>query len=251
MKRSERHHLKTNQVVELVLRARGFYEQHHGALALGAGLLAVVIVGLVGYAVWRDRQNDSAGALLARGMVVLEAPVVPPADPADPAQPASVTPPPEGSYPDEKTKLEAALPKFAETIDRYPGTSAALTARYQMAAILATLGRLDEARQRYQEVVGQGGGLLAETARLGLADVETRAGRHDEAIRIWKELVASTGSELPPDGLLMQLARAHRAAGQIADARAALQRVVDEFPDSPYAEVARQELDTLQPAPTS
>ena len=73
--------------------------------------------------------GDQVVGLLAEALVVLEAPVVPPAPPAAAGQPAP--PPTPGSYPTERAKLEAALPKLLAAADAYPSTPAGLSARYQ------------------------------------------------------------------------------------------------------------------------
>ena len=41
----------------------------------------------------------------------------------------------------------------------------------------------------------------------------------------------------------MQLARAYSAAGKQADARQTFKRIVDEFPQSPYAAEAKRAMD--------
>ena len=50
---------------------------------------------------------------------------------------------------------------------------------------------------------------------------------------------------LPGDGLLMQLGRASERAGRTDEARAAFQRVIDEFPESSYVMTAQQEIAAL------
>ena len=44
----------------------------------------------------------------------------------------------------------------------------------------------------------------------------------------------------------MQLGRAYDAAGKPADARQAFKRIVDEFPQSPYAAEAKRALDQIK-----
>jgi outer membrane protein assembly factor BamD (BamD/ComL family) len=50
---------------------------------------------------------------------------------------------------------------------------------------------------------------------------------------------------LPIDGILMQLGRTYREAGKRADAQQTFNRIVQEFPESPFNQEAKRELDTL------
>jgi TolA-binding protein len=176
-------------------------------------------------------------------MTTMDARVVAPTPPAGgsataPAQPA-------GTYPTERAKLEAALPKFVAAADAYPSSGAGIAARYQAAGILVSLGRFGEAEQRYREVIDRGDGIYAEMARLGLAEALTLAGKHDEAIKAWADLSGRPDEQLPRDAILLRLGRAYESAGRTADASQTYKRVVDEFPGSEYAAQARRQLDVL------
>ena len=94
--------------------------------------------------------------MLAEAMVIEEARVMPPAPPPgttnDPNAIGGQLP---GTYPTEKAKLEAALPKFQAAADAYPSHDAGLTARYHAAKALVTLGRFDEAVKQYDQVIAE------------------------------------------------------------------------------------------------
>ena len=119
----------------------------------------------------------------------------------------------------------------------------AVAPRYHSAGVLASLGRYGEAESRYKEVVDKGKGLYARTAKLGLADVLVAQGKYDDAIRIYQEISTDTNSQLPVDGVLMQLGRAYMKAGKKNEAAHAFTRVVEEFPQSLYAADARREME--------
>jgi len=159
--------------------------------------------------------------------------------------PTPATPPP-GSYPSERAKLEAAFPKFLVVASTYPTTNAGIAARYHAAAAAAALGRTDEALRLYGEVRDQnGGGVYGQMARLGIGETHARAGHHDQAIAAFKELAGDTASQLPLDAILTQLGRTYAQAGRTKEARDTFQRVLDEFPQSPYATTIKQELENL------
>jgi TolA-binding protein len=152
-----------------------------------------------------------------------------------------------GTYQSERAKLEAALPKLMDAANQYPTTDAGIAARYYAAATLASLGRYQEAEQRFQEVVDKAGSkLYGRTARLGVAETQVAQGKYDNAITIYREMSADAKAQLPADGVLMALGRACVQAGRKDEAVRAFTRVVDEFPQSPYAADARRELEGVR-----
>ena len=81
--------------------------------------------------------------------------------------------------------------------------------------------------------------------RLGLVEAQAQAGKYDDAIKTCKELAQRKDGPLPIDGVLMQLGRTYRDAGKRADAQQTFNRLVQEYPESPFMAEAKRELDTL------
>jgi TolA-binding protein len=248
MKHSERKHLKTNEFATAIGHANEWRAQHQRSLSLT--VIAIVLVGaaVLGFIAWRNSVDNTARALLAEAMVVYEAPVQagPSSEPAGNASPAAPTPPPAGSYPTEKAKLEAALPKLMTAADEYPSTDPGQTARYHAASVLVGLGRFDEAVAQYDRVINDGSGLLAQMARLGKAEAQLRATQYDAAIASFSELSNRTDAGLPKEAMLMELARAYKLAGKTEDARKTLTQIVEQHADSPFASEAKAELEKIK-----
>jgi tetratricopeptide (TPR) repeat protein len=242
VKRSERHHLKENELVALVDRSRVVLTTRRREIVALVSALLLVLAGAIGYFAWRSNTEGKAAALLTDAAAVLEAQVTTPA-PAAAGQPAPK--PPAGTYPSEQAKLEAALPKLAAVYTRYPSTDSGIAARYYAANALAALGRREEAERRYQEVVDTGG-VYAQMARLGQAELFANTGQHDRAIAIYKELTAEPKGDMPVDGVLMQLGKTYARAGRRTEAQQTYTRIVQDFPESLYAADARKELDALK-----
>jgi predicted negative regulator of RcsB-dependent stress response len=241
MKRTERHHLKENEVAHWVLELKDQYEANRKAISYGLLALLVLAVAVFGTMAWRSMSANKAAAMLAEAMTVAEAPVTTPvAGEAGklPVQPA-------GTYPSERARFEAALPKFLAVADAYPEAQAGLVARYRAAAAMVAMGRADEGIQQYRQVTEKGTGVIAAMAKLGVADAQLAGGKFDDALAGLKELADKPGDDMPADGVLMQLGRAYRLAGKAADARKSFQRIVDEFPTSVYAAAAKREIETL------
>ena len=239
MKRTERHQLKQDKLAMTLQETLVRIEQNRRRVT--AALLAVVLVLLAvgGFLWWQRQQETKSAALLADALVASEAQVAPVAT-------TGAAPPPAGSYPTERARAEAALPKFMAAAEAYPKTTPGLAARYHAATTLVELGRDEEAAKRYQEIIDLAGdGLYGRVARMGLAEVRVRQGQYEPAINTFKELSLNTSGDVPVDGVLMQLGRAYRLAGRTPEAVQTFKRITDEFPTSPYASDARRELDAL------
>ena len=78
---------------------------------------------------------------------------------------------------------------------------------------------------------------------MGQAEALFAQGKYDPAIALYTELTRDTGSQIPVDGVLMQLGRAYVRAGKKEDAIRAFNRIVEEFPQSLYATDARREME--------
>lgn len=240
MKRTERHHLKENEIGRLTRLAREFVEARRRKTA---GLLVILLIGgggMLAYYLWHAHARASAYALLAQAVAVQEAMVGP-----QPATTTSTAASP--AFPTVHARAEAALLKLKATADAYPATDAGIFARYQEAATLMSLGRYADAAGRYQDVINRADvGIYGQMARLGLAEAQARGGQYEQAINAFKNLAERKDGPLPVDGILMQLGRTYLDAGKRADAEQTFNRLLEEFPASPYVSDARRELDTLK-----
>ena len=247
MKRIERHKLKGNEFADSVARAREILVERQQTVTTTVVAIVAVVLVLGVFMAWRTSRKNHATESLAQALAVAEAPVVTPPPPA-PGSPAPVQQ--QGTYRTERARDEAALPLLLKTADGYPSTDAGITARFRAAATLADLGRYDEAAQRYREVLDKAGtsSIYARTAKLGLANALAAQGKYDEAIAALKELTTDPNSQLPLDGILMQLARTATQGGKTDEATRAYNRVINEFPQSLYVTEAKQKIAEMKKA---
>jgi TolA-binding protein len=239
MKRVERRHLKENELQTLARQARDVYEQRRRETTMLVSVIAVVGAIAIGYIAWRERVQNKAHTLLAEAIVVLEAPISPPPAPGQPQQGLR--------FATERERAQSALTKLKVAADAYPSTDAGLYARYQEGVTYIALGNPTQASATYQQVIDRdGNGIYGQMARLGLAEAQARSGQYDQAIKTFQELSQRKDGPLPVDGILMQLGRAYRDAGKRTEAQQTFNRIVEEFPESPYNSDAKRELDTLK-----
>jgi TolA-binding protein len=249
MKRTERHHLKENELVHTIASARELLEGRQRQLVTAVIALVVVGVGFLGYRVFRQQSESRGQNLLADAMVALNARVVPAGEKTEGGDvPAAATLGATGTFATEEAKLNAALPKLKAAADAYPDSKAGITARYHLAGALAALGKHQEAIQAFDDVSKRAGSnsLYGRMARLGKADTQAHAGQLDAAIATWKDMSSANPKDLPVDAILMELARAYAQKGNREDARKTFTQIVDQHPDSPYSAEARAELENLK-----
>lgn len=234
MKRTERHRLKENELSHVISGATARVSENRRTWGLIAGGLVLVLVVVVAFWAWNARKENRAQALMGDAIVIMQAPV---AEGKPGAKPEA------GSFPTIRARAEAALVKFAEVFNTYPSTKAGIAARYYAAAALAMLDRPAEAATRYQEVADRAGSgdFYGRMARLGVIEANAQAKQYDQAIGAAQALVNNTSDEtIPRDALLMELGRVQLLAGKKADAKQTLDKVIADFPESPYVEEAKK-----------
>jgi tetratricopeptide (TPR) repeat protein len=237
MKGIERRRLKENELSHVLNEATSRLAENrdkYGKLLL---VVLLVALGAGGYWAWKTRADTRAQVTLLEALAVVQSPVEEPKlVNGKPTQ----TP---GSYPTIAARAEASLPKFAAVYNAYPSTPAGIAARYYAASALAMLGRGAEAATRYQEVVDRAGtrNFYGRMAQLGKIEAHLQAKQFDQAMSAAQALANNTADQsLPRDAVLMELGRVYAAAGKTTEARQTFNKVVTDFPESPYADEAKQ-----------
>ena len=239
MKGSERHRLKENELSHVLEDASARLQEHRNTVAMAGGAILLVLVAGIGYWAWTTRSENRAQALLGDAIVIMQSPVE---EPKSGAKPGGT------GYATVQARAEAALAKFAEVYNAHPSTDAGIAARYYAASALTMLGRHAEAAARFQETVDRAGAnsFYGRMARLGVVEANTQAKKYDEAISAAQALVNNTSDDsIPRDALLMELGRVQAAAGKKAEAKQTLDKVIADFPASPYIEEAKRMLAEL------
>ena len=242
MRREERHHLKENPVATFVTQ---FQRGLAGDSRTLGGILVAIVVALVavgGYYYWQAGQANQAGEQLSAALLRLNDEIV-----APPEDTSEEWTQPEHSFPSETARLEAVLPQLLAVADQYPNRTAGIIARYEAAAALVLLDRVDDAATQYEQVIAADQeGLHGSMARLGLAETHVLRGDYAGAVDLLQPEADAVEPSAPVDAVLMRIGRAYELAGQDTDAVSAFTRVVEEFPFSIYSSQARQKIDALE-----
>ena len=101
-------------------------------------------------------------------------------------------------------------------------------------------------RRYFQQYLDDDGGdeILALSARIGLATCFDQQGQHAEAAAAYKS--AAEADNFKSAELYYAAARSSELAGNLDQARSLLQKVVDDYPDSPVFSKAKSSLSELQ-----
>ncbi len=203
---------------------------------IGGAALAVVLL-VVGWRFYSDRQTTKATAELDDAMKVFDARIRPA---GAPEQPGEVT------YVAEKNKYEDAAKKFAAVAEHYPRTRPGQLARYYAALSLMRLGRDADAQKWLQGLANSGNEEFAAMARFQLAEVYEKTGKGAEALKLYQQLLAKPALLVPKPVVLLALADLQRASNP-QEAIKLYNQIKTEFPETPAGDEADKRLETLTP----
>lgn len=195
----------------------------------------VVALGVFGWRTYSERQTVKASASLNEAMKVFLARVRAPGEQADPG---------EVTYVDEKNKFADAAQKFGTVAMKYPRTRPGQIASFYAALSLEKIGKDEDARKWLQGLAESNSDDLAAKARFELAQLDDRAGKSDEAERLYQQLIAKPAVLVPKPMVMMALAE-HYATKNPAEAAKLFTQIKTDYPDTPMAEQADQELALL------
>jgi tetratricopeptide (TPR) repeat protein len=228
MARIKRKELKRNELAETFGRTVDYVSHHRRGAVEAIGAAAAVLVLAAGFVLFRGWRERQAGRDLSAALEILEAPLS-----TDPAAAAAVR-----KFSTAADREREATKHLREAAAK-GGTDAGRAARVILAArsdkpaqAAETLSR--EAREARAEV--------AAAAEIDAARLLAAEGKTTEAIDRLKRAIESPQSAAPKDALLFVLAETYEKAGSAVDARATYQRLVNDYPNSPYRNDAHAKL---------
>lgn len=195
----------------------------------------VAAIGFFGWKTYSQRQTVKASAAFDDAVKDFEARVVVPGQPAQPG---------EFTYADEKTKYSDASTKFGDVAAKYPRTRPGQLSKYYEALSLEKMGKDADAKKLLQDLADNGDEEFAAMARLELAGMEDRTGQPDAAVKLYQQLLAKPTILVPKPVVLLALAE-HFSAKNPGEATKYYDQITSEFPGTPIAQQAEQELALL------
>ncbi len=238
--RLTRKDIKRDEFANAVGRSFEFAESHSRQLLLTLGtVLLAVLVGILAF-FYVSHRSDLANEALAKATKVYNAPIDPAgAKPNDPTEPSFAT---------AAARQARARQVFEGLRSDYRFTDAADVASIYLAEIDAASGKLAEARRQWNDFVKKHGDhVLAAQARIDLMSLDRSQGKGQEVAQRLREMLDQSDAPLPQDVVLYELAATLEQLNRNQEAAQTYQKLVDEYPQSPYRQTAQQKLTALDP----
>lgn len=194
------------------------------------GLVAFIVIGLgaSGLAAYLDFRADKASEELSEAIRLYSAEV-------DATSPNPDADPP--VFPSE----EARRAKAEEVFSEIDAGDAGEVAKLYEARIALDNGDTDKAREIWNDFLAKNPDhVLAVSVRLNLFELQRKAGEAEQVAETLQGQLEAVEKDLPADVLIYELAQTREALGQSDAARELYQRLVDEYPQSPYTADARK-----------
>jgi tetratricopeptide (TPR) repeat protein len=239
--RLTRREIKHDEFASAMGRSMEYAGAHARVLLLALGGVVLVIALVVGGFLLLGRRAVQANEALAAALKVYQAPVV-----ATGAKPDDKLAP---SFPTAEARRARAETLFGEVRDRYGMSDSADVAGLYLANIAASKGELDRARTLWTDFVDEHDDhFLAAAARVNLIQLDRQQGKGEEVVGRLRPLLDQSEPVLPKDLVLYELGQTYEQMKRAEEAKSSYQKVVDEYPQSSYAQLAQQRVAALDPA---
>jgi len=228
--------LKTDEVRETLAQGAGAILSHQKLTIYILSAALAVGLAIFGFKTYTEHQTVKAAAGYDDAMKVFSARI---RTVGEPPQPGETT------FTDEKTKYTEAAQKFADVAKKYPHTRPGQLSGYYAGLSDERLDKNDEAKKWLQGLADGSEYDLAAMARFELAQMHDRAGQSDEAVKIYQDLIAKPSVLVPKPVVMLTLAEHYSAKNNSAEATRLYSQIKSEYPDTPIAQQAEQELNLL------
>ena len=215
--------LREDNLTDAYVRSASFFDEHRTVIVAVVVGVVVLALATIGFRAWRASQSEEAQRLLGAILVEYE----------------------QGNWQAALDGTDTA-PGLLEIADEYGSTATGEQATFFAADALFQLGRFDEALAMFEDY--DGGGLLEASALAGQAAIVEVQGDPARAAGLYEQAAGVYESPASGPAYLLDAGRAYLAAGDAAAAEGVLQRVLDEYGDTPEAGVAEAELGRAEAA---
>jgi len=147
----------------------------------------------------------------------------------------------------DKDRYEKAMAEAQKTYDQYRSLPMGTIGLYYVGLCQEGLGDTAKAAQTLQQVAQTGDPSIKSVAQFALGAIYKRHGENQKAIETYKQLYDSGGYSKA--AVAYELASVYEANKQPDQAKDFYQKLVSEFPDSPFRQSADDALKRLGAAP--
>jgi tetratricopeptide (TPR) repeat protein len=237
--RLSRQEIKRDEVLETLGGFFGFVRKHGRTILMGIGATVLAVLAIVSFRVIQHGKAAEGSEALALALTAYGAPIDPAgANPDDPTSPV---------FASEEARSARATALFADVAADYAGTAPGDIAGAYLGSIASAAGDLAQAREQWENYLDrQGGHILASEVRLNLMSLDREEGKGAELVDSLRAELSSARPDLPEEVLLNQLALTLESLDRHAEARDIYQRLVQDYPTSPYFAIASERIAALE-----
>jgi tetratricopeptide (TPR) repeat protein len=223
-----RHQLKEQDEITTYLeKGTDFVVAHKREVTIGIAAVAALLIIVFGALYYRSSRNAAAEAQLSQAINTYNDTV---------------------NIKAEKERYEKTLAEAQKTYDQYGSTTAGKIALYYVGISQEGLGDTQKATQSLEQVAQQGDASVKSVAQFALAGIYKKHGQTQKAIDAYKQLYDSGGYSKA--AVAYELGSLYEANKQLDQAKDYYQKLVSEFPDSPFRSNADDALKRLGVTPT-
>lgn len=224
-----RRDMKRNDLAETMGKTVDYVSGHRRGVTEAIAIAVAVGVLVGGFFVYRAWTERSAGKSLSEAIGILETPLASDAAAAGALKTFA-------SAAERRVQAEKLLQKAAA----YGSTRSGRAAQVILAANGAD--KPGQSVEVFEKAARAATSESAAAAEIDAAKLLASQGKATEAIDRLKRAIESPTSAAPKDALLFTLAAIYEQSGSPADARATYQRLITDYPNSPYRADARQKV---------
>ncbi len=227
-----KHDIRDDEVRNVLVRVFDFMQERPKVVVGAIAGFVVLVLAVSGVLAYLDSRGDTASEELASALRIAGAPVnEDDAKPEDPDEP---------SFASEAAKRARAKQAF-EGLRGVGSSVAGDVANLYLADIAASEGDTETARGIWESFLADHEDhVLALSVRLNLIHLDRNNGRTQEVADELQRELDSAAKTLPEDVILFELAQTLEALDQADAALELYQRILDEYPKSPYTADARR-----------
>lgn len=136
--------------------------------------------------------------------------------------------------------------QFEKIVSAYGRTDEGDMARLYVARMDLDAGKVDKARNTLVKVKGKHhGDAIGRIAALDLLHLQINSGQGAEVAKELEKMVVGRDTTLPRDVALFELGQVYLEEQKTEQAREYFQKIIDDFPNSPYSTKAKEKLKRL------
>lgn len=220
-----RHELKEqDEITTSLQKITEFAYTRKKELIIGGSVVLMAVLAVVSWSLYVSNRNTKAQMQLSQAIRIFD----------------DMTKP-------DKERYEKTIAEAQKTLDSYGSLPVGAIAQYYIAMSQEGLGDTTKAVQNLQGTIDRGDATIKGVAQFALAGIHKKHGETQKAVEVYKQLYES--GNYSKAAAAYELATLYEATDQPNQAKDYYQKVVSEFPESPFRQSADDALKRLGATP--